>query len=1300
MRNALLALNELDTIVFDSAGRPDVSGGAQNYITVPDAHLLFHGEFKRVGTNDLKIVGEDGNSFFIPDYFASETRAHLMSPEGATLSPRVVESLAGPLAAGQSAQAGGQPASGQAVIGRVEALTGSATVVRNGVTVTLNVGDTVRRGDVVQTSGDSSVAIVFTDGTTFALNANARMVLDNFVYAAGGTGNSALISLVQGTFSFVAGQVAKTGDMRVETPVATMGIRGTAVLVEISSADGQTRFSVMLEPDGTTGSFNLYNKTTGALIATVNNSQVGWVVTPAGPLDVIAQQVQKTPGELQQELGLVQQIFTIFNNNQQNPFNPDQRGDVPDTKSTTAQGGGGSGGPLVTTQQVPLLDAINSALKNPAQLPVALHYDLPGVPTGPNPPSTGSGGGGGSQSVTVVVTPNQAPVAVDDPNGAPGSGNVIMPGAGVPGQDSDPEGSVLTVVQVQRVVNGQPQGEPVPVGPQGATITGAFGTLTINPDGSYTFEPNEAFTALAQNQSGADQFRYTISDPFGATASAILTINVTGENDAPVVTGVVSADAIEDGAPVTQDALANAHDPDAGAILSVVNVPTELPPGVTYDPLTHSFTLDPSHPAYQSLALGQQTTVTVTYDVQDEYGSKTPATVSWTVTGSNDVPVAGDLALEMNALGNGGFETTPDFDGWTINFQTSGTTYTYFSSATIDRTGTLIPGDDAVAVLSFAAEVPYAYGTGYGPSITSNVFEGSEGDTFTFSYRLSSGGDQAIGSAYLRDEHGNIIDTIFNYQTPFSGTTGLQTYTFMIEHSGRFVLDFRVGSYDWTGGLYIGATLEIGYAGILQTGTTENTVYTFNANELLVNSTDIDGDTLLVNSVSTISSYGATVYLNADGTITYDPTTSALIQALNAGEMIEDTFTFTVRDQHGATSNAATATIKVRGANDAPVAEAVQATGNEDAYSIEITLSGSDVDGTITGFKLTSLPLNGELSTDGFSTVLDADDLQNIILASEGIAKIRFRPYEDWNGQTNFSYVAIDNNNAVSTTPGTATISVSPVNDEPYITGFDPLPDVGAFSIADMDLGMMLDVDGDVTFSLGEASSEFFTIDQDGTLKAKSSASFGVHSITVVATEGATSDSKPMTVAIGSSSIHGYQDYSSNESDVIAYGLGGNDTILGSDGNDALIGGNGHDTLRGGDGNDVLIGGAGNDWLSGGAGHDTITGGSGNDIIRGGSGNDRLTGGDGGDRFYFEPGEGKDVIGDMTLSDPQQVSDADIIRLHNFGYDNVIDLTVVNNGQGDLRIVLGPNQWIDLDGISHTTPLSGANFVFTNDDII
>src|SRR5690606_33067472 len=213
--------------------------------------------------------------------------------------------------------------SDQPPIGRVEQAEGNATIVRNGVAMAANQGDVVRKGDVVQT-GDGKIAVLFSDGSTFSLSANARMVLNDFVYQAGGSNNSALISLVQGTIGFVAGQVAKTGDMRVESPVATMGIRGTAVLVEISANNGQTKFSVLVEPDGTTGSFNLYDKYTGTLIATVNNSAVGWVVTPTGPQQVLAQQIQKTQAELAQELDYVQQLFNFFNQGQQNPFDPDQ----------------------------------------------------------------------------------------------------------------------------------------------------------------------------------------------------------------------------------------------------------------------------------------------------------------------------------------------------------------------------------------------------------------------------------------------------------------------------------------------------------------------------------------------------------------------------------------------------------------------------------------------------------------------------------------------------------------------------------------------------------------------------------------------------------------------------------------------------------------------------------------------------------------------------------------------------------------------------------------------------------------
>ncbi|MET0277218.1 MAG: VCBS domain-containing protein [Pseudorhodoplanes sp.] len=390
MLDAVLGLNKLDTLVFDGAGPSTAPlDPSLDHITVPDAHLLFNGEFKRVGTSGLKITGEDGKSFFIENYFSSEKHKHLMSPEGALLTANVVGALAGPLAPGQHAQAGAQPAAAQPVIGRVDAMTGSCTVVRNGVSVSLTMGDGVRKGDVVQTSGSSTISIVFTDGSTFSLSANARMVLDEFVYNAGASNNSAVINLVQGTFSFVAGQVAKTGDMRVDTPVATMGIRGTAVLVEISANDGQTKFSVMVEPNGTTGSFNLYNKTNGTLIGTVNNSQVGWLVTPAGPLQIVAQQVSKTPAELQQELGIVQQLFTIFNNYQQNPIDPnqqpdpDRRGDNQNGPQNAGVGSGGSGGLPTTGQQTNYnvtITQVPGTNSNPPNPPSPINTG-----TGPNP---------------------------------------------------------------------------------------------------------------------------------------------------------------------------------------------------------------------------------------------------------------------------------------------------------------------------------------------------------------------------------------------------------------------------------------------------------------------------------------------------------------------------------------------------------------------------------------------------------------------------------------------------------------------------------------------------------------------------------------------------------------------------------------------------------------------------------------------------------------------------------------------------------------------------------------------------
>src|ERR1700759_2069347 len=108
------------------------------------------------------------------------------------------------------------------------------------------------KGDAVQAGASSQVTLTFVDGTVFSLSSNARMVLNEMIYDPNGSSNSSLLSLVQGTISFVAGETAKHGDMKVATPVATMGIRGTAVLVEIDfsvSVNGAApvKFQVLAE---------------------------------------------------------------------------------------------------------------------------------------------------------------------------------------------------------------------------------------------------------------------------------------------------------------------------------------------------------------------------------------------------------------------------------------------------------------------------------------------------------------------------------------------------------------------------------------------------------------------------------------------------------------------------------------------------------------------------------------------------------------------------------------------------------------------------------------------------------------------------------------------------------------------------------------------------------------------------------------------------------------------------------------------------------------------------------------------
>ena len=254
------------------------------------------------------MLSKDGHEFVARDYFRGENRATLASPDGANLTGKTVEALAGQV---DYAQAGGNITPAK-VIGQVTKLTGSATAIRNGVSISLNVGDNVHKGDVVQSGSDSSLGITFIDGTVFGLSSNARMVLNEMIYNPTGSNNASLLTLVQGTISFVAGATAKNGDMKVETPTATMGIRGTAVLVEIDFDIPQpgvappVSFRILVEPNGTTGEYVLLDKLTLQPIATVNQPGTQTIVNGQGVVTFIAS--AQIPANAQQ---LINEIFSL-----------------------------------------------------------------------------------------------------------------------------------------------------------------------------------------------------------------------------------------------------------------------------------------------------------------------------------------------------------------------------------------------------------------------------------------------------------------------------------------------------------------------------------------------------------------------------------------------------------------------------------------------------------------------------------------------------------------------------------------------------------------------------------------------------------------------------------------------------------------------------------------------------------------------------------------------------------------------------------------------------------------------------
>ncbi|WP_156124234.1 retention module-containing protein, partial [Achromobacter sp. RTa] len=631
--------------------------------------------------------------------------------------------------------------------------------------------------------------------------------------------------------------------------------------------------------------------------------------------------------------------------------------------------------------------------------PLDLAYPNParGNEVLPRMSATGAGDDDEAASPTPTTPVNNAPNALDDAGrGDQNSlvrGNLLL-------NDSDPDGDPLAITSI----NGRP------MTPAGVTVNGSNGgTFTVQPDGSYVFNPGGNYTHLAEGETATTTISYTITDPGGATSTATAVVTVTGTNDGPVSSSISDMSGIDAEAGVSYDVSGHFSDPDTSDKLTYTA--TGLPPGLSIDPNTGLITGTIDHSASQG---GNNGVYTVTVTATDPSGATTSQNFDWDVT--NPAPTAADdagttdenTALTVDAQ-NGVLSNDNDPDGDTLSVsQVNGNPAGVGSAVTGSNGGTFTLNADGSYTFNPGSTFQnLAAGQTATTSITYVVSDGEGGtSTATLTVEITGTNDTPIltPDVTLDNQNSNDGQTIapIDISGQFSDVDDGDVLTYSanglppgltIDPATGIIsgtLD-RSASQGGADGVYTvtitatdkgGATVTQDFSwdvknpvptAVADNGATdEDTSLNVSAqNGVLANDTDPDGDTLSVSQVNgnaanvgnaIAGSNGGTFTLNADGSYTFNPGSD--YQSLAVGEKTTSSVTYTVSDGEGGTSTT-TLTVEITGTNDTPTAIALDNQNNMDGDVVDYNLSTffSDVDnGDVLTYSVDHVP--GGLSFD------------------------------------------------------------------------------------------------------------------------------------------------------------------------------------------------------------------------------------------------------------------------------------------------------------------------------------------------
>ena len=123
----------------------------------------------------------------------------------------------------------------EAFVGLVKSLEGQVFLTRGGETKEVVAGMEIKMGDIVKTGDGGSVGLIFSDDTIISMGPRTELAIEDYLFEPIEGKLAFIARILKGTVSYLSGQIAKLSPESVElvTPAATIGVRGTHVLIKV-----------------------------------------------------------------------------------------------------------------------------------------------------------------------------------------------------------------------------------------------------------------------------------------------------------------------------------------------------------------------------------------------------------------------------------------------------------------------------------------------------------------------------------------------------------------------------------------------------------------------------------------------------------------------------------------------------------------------------------------------------------------------------------------------------------------------------------------------------------------------------------------------------------------------------------------------------------------------------------------------------------------------------------------------------------------------------------------------------------